>query len=311
MRVVEELNLALHDLMGMHAGLHVIGEDVLDPYGGAFKVTKGLSSTYPERVLTMPISEAGLVGFGMGMSMRGKPVIAEVMFGDFLGLAFDQIVNHAAKVSWMFNAAVEVPLIVRAPMGAGRGYGPTHSQSLEKHFCGVPGLTVFAVNQFKSPGALLKTAFELRSPVVFIENKIAYAKPVELDRIVVHSACDLAIFTYGGMAEMCVALADFLMDQEEIVANVHLVEQLHPMDEGALISALGPCRNVLIVEEGAPGWGFGAECARVLLESRPGPIRLRTVSTDASPIPNGREWEMKMLPNLQRLTDAALSLIAS
>src|SRR5215204_2965259 len=98
MRVIEDLNETLHGLMAEDDGLHVIGEDILDPYGGAFKATKGLSSKYPDRVITAPISEAGIVGFGTGMAMRGKPVVAEIMFGDFLTLASDQLINHASKL---------------------------------------------------------------------------------------------------------------------------------------------------------------------------------------------------------------------
>src|SRR5689334_10563845 len=102
MRVVESINRALHDLMEANRQLVVMGEDVLDPYGGAFKVTKGLSTAYKDRVWTTPISEGGIVGMAAGMALKGKPVIVELMFGDFIALAADQIINHVAKFRWMY-----------------------------------------------------------------------------------------------------------------------------------------------------------------------------------------------------------------
>ena len=122
----------------------LMGEDILDPYGGAFKVTRGLSSAFPDRVLAAPISEAGMVGAAAGMALRGLRPGVEIMFGDFLTLAADQLINHIAKFRWMYNDQVRVPLVVRTPMGGRRGYGPTHSQTLEKLFLGIPGLTVLA-----------------------------------------------------------------------------------------------------------------------------------------------------------------------
>ena len=111
MRVVDSINQALHELLEQDRSLHVLGEDILDPYGGAFKVTKGLSERFPERVLTTPISEACIVGLATGMAMRGKPTIVEVMFGDFLCLAMDQLLNHASKLAWVYDDQISVPLI--------------------------------------------------------------------------------------------------------------------------------------------------------------------------------------------------------
>ncbi len=117
----------------------VVGEDLLDPYGGAFKVTKGLSTKFPDRVLTTPLSEAGFTALAAGMAIRGLRPVVEIMFGDFLMLAADQFINHIGKYRWMYNDKVRVPLVIRTPMGGRRGYGPTHSQTLEKHFIGAPG----------------------------------------------------------------------------------------------------------------------------------------------------------------------------
>ncbi len=150
--VLYSLNRALHRAFAEDERVYLIGEDLLDPYGGAFKVARGLSTAYPGRVLTTPVSEAGILGVGTGMALRGLRPVVEVMFGDFVTLIADQLVNHAAKFRAMYNGQVAVPLVVRTPMGGRRGYGPTHSQSLEKLFLGVPGLRVLAPSRAGRPG---------------------------------------------------------------------------------------------------------------------------------------------------------------
>src|SRR3972149_4003505 len=115
--VLEALNRGLHQAFVQDARVYLIGEDLLDPYGGAFKVSRGLSTKFPERVLTTPISEAGIIGLGSGSSLRRMRPIVEIMFGDFLALAADQILNHASKFHWMYNGQVETPLVIRTPVG--------------------------------------------------------------------------------------------------------------------------------------------------------------------------------------------------
>jgi pyruvate/2-oxoglutarate/acetoin dehydrogenase E1 component len=306
MRVVESINRALHDLMGANPRLVILGEDVLDPYGGAFKVTKGLSSTYPDRVWTTPISEGGIIGLAVGLALKGKPAIAELMFGDFIALAADQLINHAAKFPWMYNEQVELPLIVRAPMGGRRGYGPTHSQSLEKHFCGVPGLTVVAVHEYADPGAALHQAFAARSPHLIIENKVMYARPV-LGAAALPSPPDpdVAILSYGGCLEHAVAAARQLAEEEEISAAVIAVERLSPFPDEDVRNAVHGCSRVVTVEEGSPGWGFGSECARCLI----GQVKhFRAVTGPDHPIPSSREWEDDVLPEAAVIRAACIEL---
>jgi pyruvate/2-oxoglutarate/acetoin dehydrogenase E1 component len=179
--VLESLNAALHQAFSEDERVYLIGQDILDPYGGAFKVTKGLSKAYPSRVLTTPISEAGMVGIASGMAMRGLLPIVEIMFGDFLTLAADQIINHMTKFRWMYNDQVRVPVVIRSPMGGRRGYGPTHSQTLEKLFLGSPGLRILAPTSFGDPGQLLRQAiFDPEEPILFVENKLLYLAPIFL-----------------------------------------------------------------------------------------------------------------------------------
>jgi len=179
--ILESLNSGLKRAMKDDARVYIIGEDICDPYGGAFKVTRGLSTAFPERVLTTPVSEAGIVGVAAGMALRGLRPVVEIMFGDFLTLAADQLINHIAKFRWMYNDQVRVPLVIRVPMGARRGYGPTHSQSLEKLFMGVPGLRVLAPSALGDPGDLLYDAIlNDDDPVLFIENKLLYLAKIQI-----------------------------------------------------------------------------------------------------------------------------------
>ena len=160
--ILEILNASLHDVMTQDERVYIMGEDILDPYGGAFKVTKGLSTTFPERVITTPISEAGIVGVAAGMALRGLRPIVEIMFGDFFTLIADQLINHITKFKWMYNDQVNVPIVIRAPMGGRRGYGPTHSQSLEKLFLGIPALRVLSPSTISVPsGAFIMLKGEL------------------------------------------------------------------------------------------------------------------------------------------------------
>jgi acetoin:2,6-dichlorophenolindophenol oxidoreductase subunit beta len=306
MRVVESLNHALHELMEKDPTLIILGEDILDPYGGAFKVTKGLSAAYPDRVWTTPISEGGIIGMAVGLAIKGNPVVAELMFGDFIALAADQLINHAAKFRWMYNDQVEVPIVVRAPMGGRRGYGPTHSQSLEKHFCGVPGLTVLAAHEFADPGALSRRAIAARSPHLIIENKVMYAKPM-LDAVALPHPPDpdLVIVTYGGCVEHAVAAANQLLLDEEIAATVVAVEQLSPFPDEYVQGAVNGCARVVTVEEGSPGWGFGSECARALI-GRVG--HFRAVTGPDHPLPSSREWEDDVLPGASAIRAACIDL---
>ncbi len=140
------INRALGEWLAEDERALLLGEDVRSPYGGAFKATRGLSDRHGERVLNTPISEAGIVGVANGLALGGRRPIVEIMFGDFLALCFDQLLNHAAKFHGMYNGRASSAIVVRTPMGGGRGYGPTHSQNLEKHLVGVPGLRVLVLH---------------------------------------------------------------------------------------------------------------------------------------------------------------------
>lgn len=280
------------------------GEDILDPYGGAFKVSRGLSKRFGERVLTTPISEAAIVGIAAGRAMRGLPTVVEIMFGDFVTLCADQIVNHATKLPWVYNNQVQVPLVIRTPMGGYRGYGATHSQSLEKMFCGVPGLTVLAVNSYTDPGALLREAFALETPVLFVEQKILYARFVDALPVAPEKP-DVALVCYGTMVEFSVQAAHRLSQEEEVYCKVVPVQQIWPLDEVSLVRELQSAESVLVIEEGSNGYGFGGECARLLARlGKP----MGFVAASPHPIPNSRVYEDRALPSVDRIVEKAIQL---
>ncbi len=335
--VGRDLNAALHAMMRDDDRVVVIGEDLIDPYGGAFKVTRGLSTQFPRRVLTTPISEAGLVGAANGMALRGLRPVAEIMFGDFICLAADQIVNHAAKFAGMYAGQASCPVTIRAPMGGRRGYGPTHSQSLEAIFLGVPGLEVVAVSALHAPGALLANAvLGSDRPTLFIEYKGIYPLPVRRPdetgcigaftartggglyptvhlSLTDHKGCDLVIVTYGGSAGLAMEAAEELMVEEEIACDVLVVSQLSPCPIEDLLGPVLDAGRALLLEEGPRDWGWGSEVSAMLHE-RAGPRltsgRIDRLGARAFPIPVSRPLEDHVLPQKRDILDRARALMA-
>jgi pyruvate/2-oxoglutarate/acetoin dehydrogenase E1 component len=180
-RVVENLNRALHEVFAEDPHVFFIGEDVLDPYGGAFRVSHGLSTKFPDRVLTTPISEAAIVGFAGGLSLMGNKPIVEIMFGDFVTLAYDQIVNFISKSVTMYGEPYELNCVVRVPIGGGRGYGPTHSQSLQKHFIGIPNLDLYELSPFHDNAEIFRRITNVGRPCLFFEDKVLYTRDMFRD----------------------------------------------------------------------------------------------------------------------------------
>jgi pyruvate/2-oxoglutarate/acetoin dehydrogenase E1 component len=330
--VLDSLNSALHHALESDERVFVLGEDILDPYGGAFKVTRGLSTKFPARVLTTPISEAGIVGVSSGMALRGLRPVAEIMFGDFVTLIADQVVNHAAKFRWMYNDNVRVPLVVRTPMGGRRGYGPTHSQSLEKMFLGVPGLKVLAPNTLGDPAALLEAAIADDDPVLFVEHKLLYTRPLleagagdladftletgggPFPYFVLRPAYPpaLTIATYGYNFELARQAALELMMEHEIFAELVVFSQLSPFDLSPLFASLARTGHLLTVEEGGLTLGWGAEVAARVSESSNDLSRcsIRRVAARDLPIANSRPLEDAILPSVQDVVNAAVEMVS-
>jgi pyruvate/2-oxoglutarate/acetoin dehydrogenase E1 component len=282
MRVAESLNSSLHGLLADDPAVYLLGEDVHDPYGGAFKITKGLSLLFPERVVTTPISEGGIVGVASGLALAGNKAIVEIMFSDFVALAFDQLLNFAAKSVSMYGRRVELPLLVRCPTGGGRGYGPTHSQSLQKHFIGIPGLAVFEVSPFDDHRALLESALARGEPCILFEDKILYTRPVFTGGIVDElfrydlagetarvfagdpEDCDCALIVPGGLVHRALEAMRALLLEDEINCLLLVPRRLHPFDNEQVVPLVGRARAVVVAEDSSAGGTWGSEVAHQL-----------------------------------------------
>jgi 2-oxoisovalerate dehydrogenase E1 component len=319
--VRQSLNAALHNIMENCDKAILLGEDLHDPYGGAFKVSAGLSSTYPARVLSTPISEAGIVGTGIGLAIAGwKPVI-EIMFADFLSLAMDQIYNHAVKFPMLFDD-VRVPLVIRTACGGGRGYGATHSQITDNICASVPGLTVIFGTHRHDMGQLLDDAVRAWDhPVVFFEHKLLYSMPNQSGAFNALAPSpddvagslfptltngradpDVTIVTYGGMAPVVEAVSEELEREEEIKVEIVLLSLISPLPRHTLTQSLSARRKIAIVEESPVEFGVGGEIAATLAENGFQGQIVR-IGAPAVPIPSARSLEEQILPGRARLFD--------
>ena len=331
-RCVQVLNEALHEIFAVRGDVYLLGEDILDPYGGAFKVTQGLSDAHPDRVLTTPISEASLFGVAAGMALRGQRPILEIMFGDFIALGFDQIVNGIAKFREMYDDQVTVPLVVRTPMGARRGYGPTHSQSLEKLLLGVPNICVVAASECHDLRGLLMNAVDDERPVFFIENKLMYGRvnrrPEDghIGELAVRESAgpypaltlsgadfteaSATIVTYGGMVPVVLDAVTELILEHEIFCEVIALSQLLPMDLDTVLESVARSGALVTAEEGTLTGGFGAEIAARVQAAAWSDLRapVQRVAARDGIIPSARPLEDAMLPSVHDLVEAIAAL---
>jgi len=294
----------------------LLGEDIRDPYGGAFRVTRGLSDRFSDRVVNTPISEAATVGVAAGMALRGLKPVVEMMFGDFLALAADQIVNHAAKFSWMYNGAVAVPLVIRAPMGGRRGYGPTHSQSLERMFFSTPGLRIVAPTHRHDVTALVGAAIDDPNPVLFVEGKLLYALelsptadafdialtrppyPTAVLGNAAGEAPDVTVVTYGAMLPVVEQAMRELFDEDEITGEIIVPSEIAPLDTTLIGQSLARSGRLVVAEEGPRSWGWGAEIIARVAERWGDAFRARPVRVAGQdvPLPTARPLEEHVLP---------------
>ena len=326
--LIQPINRAFHALMERHDDVLFIGEDILSPYGGAFKATVGLSDAYPDRILTSPISEAAIIGISNGLAISGYRPFAEIMFGDFMTLAIDQLVNHATKFHTMYNKQVTCPIVVRTPMGGGRGYGPTHSQTLDKLLLGIDNLLVVALNRFLDPMVFYEQLMHEERPAVVIENKKDYARKAgqlpgglftkyTLER---SNACyptlrfsptaesaDVSLVCYGGTVEVTLQAAENLFAEEELICEVIVLSQINPIPVKELCDAI-TTEQIVIVEEGTPKGGFGSEVIASLVETRQPIQNIERVASLPVAIPSAMDLEKDVLVSAERIVSAAVGM---
>lgn len=324
-RLNEQIYLALRKYLNDDKNSIIIGEDIRSKfnnesksYGGAFKVTKDLSDIFSERVLNMPISEGAIIGFSTGYALSGEKAISEIMFGDFMTLTFDQIFQHASKFQTMFNDEnLNICLTIRTPMGGKRGYGPTHSQSIEKFFLGINNFNVFAINHRLNINIFYQNLLKHRIPKLIIENKILYNIIPKKQNIptyyeIFQTSCEfptivikpkskykahLTILCYGGtLIDVENSLVE-IFQELEILTEIICFSCISPIHNlKPLVDSIEKTSNLLIVEEGSNFASFSSEIAAQLLEKNISINNFERISNNEI-IPSSFKAESKMLIN--------------
>ena len=318
-RQVELLNTFFKEKVVENERLVFLGEDILSPYGGAFKVTKELSFIAPTRVFSTPISEAAITGIANGLALNGYKPFAEIMFGDFVTLAFDQIVNHASKFYHMFNKKVTCPVVIRTPMGGRRGYGPTHSQTLDKFLVGIDNITTVAINTFFDPTIIYTQILNEQHPVVVIENKTDYGKKIlhttalnfvyeknndAYPIVKIRPAIALptiTIIAYGGMADLLNQMLQQIFVETDWLPELIVPSKISQLPIDIIVQSLQQTKKLLIVEEGSAFAGIGAELIAQVVEQIDFSIAAKRIAAHPVPIPSVKSLEHIVLPEKERI----------
>ncbi len=314
------IRAALEEEMERDPTVVLLGEDIAE-YGGAFKLTEGIAARFgSERVRNTPIAEGGFVGVAVGAAMTGLRPVVEIMFMDFITLAVDQLVNHAAKFRYQFGEQCTIPLVVRTPAGAGRGYGPTHSQSLERLFSSVPGLIVAAPATAYDAKGMLKSAIRCDDPVIFVESKILYGRrgevpdddyTVPLGRArVAREGDDVTLVAWSRMTEEALKAAEALA-KHDINAEVVDVRTVAPLDRELIAASVEKTGRVVVAEEGTLTGGVGAEITAQITESCFDYLQAppRRVAARDCPVPAARILEQAVIPDFKSIAQTAAEVV--
>jgi pyruvate dehydrogenase E1 component beta subunit len=320
LRMREALRDAMAEEMRRDEGVFVIGEDV-GVFQGAFKVTEGLLDEFGERrVRDTPISENTIVGTGVGAAMGGLRPVVELMTVNFSLLALDQIVNHAAAIPYMFNGQARVPLTIRMPGGGGHQLGPTHSHSFEALFLQVPGLLVACPSTPADGKGLLKAAIRDDNPTIFIEHEGLYGVRGEVaengdgealrfgEAAVRREGGDVTIVGILKMAHVAEEAAQTLSHSHCVEAEVIDPRTLRPLDLDTILASVRKTNRAVIVEEGWPHGGVGANLAALIqgqaFDDLDAPVE-RVTGADV-PMPYSKRMEQAAIPHGENIVSAAL-----
>jgi 2-oxoisovalerate dehydrogenase E1 component beta subunit len=320
---IKAINAALHEEMRRDENVFVMGEDVAD-LGGAFKATEGLLDAFGElRVIDTPISEALIVGAGIGAAVLGMRPVVEMQFADFISCGFDQIVNTAATLRYRHGGRAACPLVIRAPSGAGVHGALFHSQNPEAWFTRVPGLKVVAPATPYDAKGLLKSAVRDGNPVVYFEHKRLYRSvkedlpegdftvPIGAAEIRKQGG-DLSIITYGGTLGQSLDAARIVEKEDGLSVEVLDLRTLLPLDREAILATARKTGKVLVVHEDRLTGGIGGEVSAIIVENAfeylDGPVR-RVAAVDAH-VAFSPPLEDFILPNTNKIVDAIRSLAA-
>ena len=313
------LRLTLQEELRADENVFLMGEDI-GAYGGSYSVTKGLFEEFgPDRIMDTPISESVIVGAGIGAAMAGLRPIVEIMTINFSLLALDQIVNNAAKLSYMSAGQINVPMVIRMASGAGSQLSSQHSQSLEGWYAHIPGIKVVVPYSPRDARGLLKTAFNEQNPVIFIEHTALYARKGEVpdedysipfgQAEVMREGADVTLIGYSGSVYQTLAAADIL-DEAGRQADVINLRTLRPLDVDTILASVRKTHRAVLIEDDWKFGGFAGEISAIIMEEAfddlDAPVA-RVCGADV-PIPYAKALEQAALPNPQQIADAALAL---
>ena len=310
---------ALADEMDADPRVVLLGEDV-GAAGGVFQATVGLQQRFGNRVRDTPIAEQAIVGMAVGAALQGIRPVAEIMFADFAGLCFDQIVNSLAKYRYTTGGQASLPVTIRMANGAGAGFGPQHSQPAENWFLNVPGVKLVAPGTVEDLYGLIRSAVQDDDPVIVFEHKNllslrgrpdAELAPVPIGVAdVVRTGPDVTIVAIQQMRHRAIQAADFLQ-RYDVSATVIDPRTIAPLDIATVIDSLKTTSRLVVVQEGsAPGsWGASliARLTSEHFELFDAPPKL--VCSDHTPVPYGAQMEAAWLPDAARIIDAVDSVM--
>lgn len=317
----EALRLALREELERDPTVFLMGEEI-GIFQGSYKVTAGLYDDFgPERIMETPISEEGFVGAAVGAAMSGQRPVVEIMTINFILVAMDQVVNHAAKVRYMFGGKVGCPLVIRTPNGAGNQLTAQHSQSFEGWFANVPGLKVVAPATPADARGLLKAAIRDDDPVVVVENLQLYKAKGEVDMSVdgevpiglarvAREGTDLTLVAHSFAVTRCLHVAEQLEAEHGISAEVIDLRSLRPLDVETVAASVAKTNRALCVEEGWASYGVTAEVAgrisSACFDDLDAPVG--RVGSAEVPMPYAKSLEDAALPHEAKILSAALEV---
>ena len=317
----QAINDAISEEMRANPDVFMMGEDIGE-YCGAFGVSRGMLEEFgPERIMDTPIAEQGFVGAAVGAAMVGLRPIVELMFSDFMCVCFDELVNEAAKLRFMFGGKVKVPMVMRTPSGSGTGAAAQHSQSLEALLAHMPGLKVIIPSTPYDAKGLLKTAIRDDNPVMFLEQKQLYRTKGEVPdgdytipfgkADIRREGADITFISYGKIVNMCLDAAQELQ-KDGLSAEVIDIRSLVPLDTETIVQSVRKTRRVVIAHEAVQFCGFGAEIAAQIADSEAfyyldAPIR--RIGALSTPIPFNPVLEREVGPTKEKIIAAARDLL--
>ena len=321
---VEAVNEALIEEMERDERVFIFGEDITVGYGGGgmFGATRGIADRFGlDRIIDTPLSEVAITGAALGAAMVGLRPIAEIMFGDFIAIIMDQLVNNVAKMRWVLNDEVDIPIVYRTSYGAGVGAGFHHSQSFEAWLAHVPGLKVVMPSDPEDVKGLLKAAIRDNDPVIFMEHKLLYKRlsgPVPEEEYLIplgkgavkREGSDITIIATGAMVRLSLEAAEAL-ERKKVSAEVIDPRTIQPLDEELILSSVEKTGRAVVVHEAPVFGGFGGEIAALLADKAidflDGPVK--RVGAPFTPIPNWIKMEEYYLPNVEKILDAVKEVI--